>query len=48
LGVNTSFSSKEIAYALGFKDPAHFSKFYKSVTGENFTDFRSGTDLYNK
>lgn len=48
LGVNTSFSSKEIAYTLGFKDPAHFSKFYKSVTGENFTDFRSGTDLYNK
>ena len=48
LGVNTSFSSKEIAYTLGFRDPAHFYLFYKSVTGENFTDFRSGKDLYNK
>ncbi|PKO97442.1 MAG: hypothetical protein CVU12_00200 [Bacteroidetes bacterium HGW-Bacteroidetes-7] len=48
LGVNTSLSSKEIAYSLGFKDPAHFSKFYKNVTGENFTDFRIGKELYNK
>lgn len=48
LGVNTGLSSKEIAYSLGFKDPAHFSKFYKSVTGENFTDFRSSADLYNR
>lgn len=39
-GINTSLSSKEIAYMLGFNDPAHFSKFYKSATGGNFTDFR--------
>lgn len=41
-GVNTSLSSKEIAYMLGFNDPAHFSKFFKSTTGENFTNFREG------
>ncbi len=41
-GVNTSLSSKEISYMLGFNDPAHFSKFFKSATGENFTDFREG------
>jgi AraC family transcriptional activator of pobA len=33
-------SMKEIAYHLGFDDIAHFSKFFKSVYGKNFTDFR--------
>lgn len=33
-------SMKEIAYRLGFDDIAHFSKFFKSVYGKNFTDFR--------
>lgn len=33
-------SMKEIAYHLGFDDIAHFSKFFKSVHGKNFTDFR--------
>lgn len=31
---------KEIAYYLGFSDSAHFSKFFKSTTGMNFTDFK--------
>lgn len=31
---------KEIAYTLGFCDPAHFSKFFKSSAGTNFTDFK--------
>ena len=31
---------KEIAYHLGFDDIAHFSKFFKSVCGKNFSDFR--------
>ena len=31
---------KEIAYNLGFADSAHFSKFFKAVTGENFSDFK--------
>jgi AraC family transcriptional regulator, transcriptional activator of pobA len=39
-GVNTSLSSKEISYMLGFNDPAHFSKFFKSTTGETFKNFR--------
>ena len=31
---------KEIAYNLGFSDSAHFSKFFKVVTGENFSEFK--------
>jgi YesN/AraC family two-component response regulator len=31
---------KEIAYSLGFADSCHFSKFFKSVSGMNFTDFK--------
>lgn len=41
LGVHTGLSSKEIAYNIGFDDPSHFSKFYKNVTGESFTNFRN-------
>ncbi|WP_276485564.1 AraC family transcriptional regulator [Paraflavitalea pollutisoli] len=33
-------SMKEIAYALGFCNPAHFSKYFKSTTGINFTTFK--------
>ncbi|MEO8770810.1 MAG: helix-turn-helix transcriptional regulator [Ferruginibacter sp.] len=33
---------KEIAYSLEFTDSAHFSKFFKTVTGANFTDFKKG------
>jgi AraC-like DNA-binding protein len=35
-------SLKEIAYGLGFCDPAHFSKYFKNSAGRNFTDFRKG------
>ncbi len=31
---------KEVAYKLGFSDIAHFSKFFKSNTGANFSDFK--------
>ncbi|MDR3679926.1 MAG: helix-turn-helix domain-containing protein [Flavipsychrobacter sp.] len=31
---------KEIAYSLVFLDSAHFSKFFKAVTGTNFSDFK--------
>ena len=34
---------KEIAYYLGFFDPAHFSRFFKTFAGQNFTDFKRGT-----
>lgn len=33
---------KQIGYYLGFDDMAHFSKFFKMVTGINFTDFKKG------
>lgn len=35
-------SMKEIAYALGFNDMAHFSKFFKNNSGINFTNFKKG------
>jgi AraC family transcriptional regulator, transcriptional activator of pobA len=31
---------KQIGYYLGFNDMAHFSKFFKSATGMNFSDFK--------
>ena len=31
---------KEIAYGLGFSDDTHFSKFFKNISGTNFTSFR--------
>jgi AraC family transcriptional activator of pobA len=33
-------SMKEIAYSLGFDDPAHFSKYFKNFSGLNFKDFK--------
>lgn len=33
---------KEIAYDLGFLDPAHFSRFFKTFAGMNFSKFKSG------
>jgi AraC family transcriptional regulator, transcriptional activator of pobA len=38
--IYTNASMKEIAYSLGFFDPAHFSKYFKNITGKNFTDFK--------
>jgi AraC-like DNA-binding protein len=37
----TDKSAKEIAYALGFTNPAHFSRFFKMNTGKNISQFRS-------
>jgi AraC-like DNA-binding protein len=39
-------SMKEIAYYLGFCDPAHFSKYFKNSSGTNFTDFKKGAFSY--
>jgi AraC family transcriptional activator of pobA len=33
-------SMKEIAYSLGFDNLAHFSKYFKTNGGINFTDFK--------
>jgi AraC family transcriptional activator of pobA len=41
LGLHTELTSKEIAYRLGFDDPAHFSKFFKNENGESFSDFKT-------
>jgi len=38
---------KEIAYELGFFDSAHFSRFFKTVAGTNFTDFKKENSYYS-
>ncbi|HEY9839686.1 MAG TPA: helix-turn-helix domain-containing protein, partial [Candidatus Obscuribacterales bacterium] len=34
-------SLKQIAYDLGFEDPAYFSRLFRRCSGQNFTDFRN-------
>jgi AraC family transcriptional activator of pobA len=46
LGLHTKMSTKEIAYELGFDDPSHFSKFFKTCEGQNFSDFRQSIDNF--
>jgi AraC family transcriptional activator of pobA len=41
LGLHTQLTNKEIAYRLGFDDPSHFSKFFKNIEEQAFTDFRN-------
>lgn len=36
----TDKSAKEIAYALGFDNPAHFSRFFKQYSGSSISSFR--------
>lgn len=36
----TDRSAKEIAYTLGFANPAHFSRFFKQYSGTSISDFR--------
>ena len=38
---------KEIAYNLGFADSSHFSKFFKAVSGMNFSDFKKDILSYS-
>jgi len=37
----TDKSAKEIAWELGFENPAHFSRFFKAYSGENISSFRN-------
>jgi AraC family transcriptional regulator, transcriptional activator of pobA len=41
LGLHTQLTTKEIAYQLGFDDPSHFSKFFKNIEEQAFSDFRN-------
>jgi len=36
----TEKSGKEIGFDLGFEDPSHFSKFFKSNTGQSLSEFK--------
>jgi len=40
LSIFTAKSIKEIGYDLGFDDPSHFSKFFKTFTGNSIGEFR--------
>lgn len=40
MSVFTRKSSKEIGFDLGFEDPSHFSKFFKSNTGQSLVEFK--------
>jgi len=39
--LHTDQAIKEIAYEIGFKEPLHFSNFFKKQTGVSPSDFRS-------
>ena len=45
LSLFTSKSNKEIGYELGFGDPSHFSKFFKTFTGNSIGEFREAHHL---
>lgn len=42
IAIQSNQSMKEVAYQLGFDNLAHFSKFFKNKSGENFTSFKKG------
>ncbi|BDD01591.1 AraC family transcriptional regulator (plasmid) [Persicobacter psychrovividus] len=42
--VSSNSSIKDIAFELGFADPAHFSKFFKKKTGAWPVEFRQGVE----
>lgn len=43
--INTPYSSKEIAYKLGFSEPTHFSRFFKNHTQMSPNIFRKSNKL---
>jgi AraC family transcriptional regulator, transcriptional activator of pobA len=42
--VFTGKSAKEIGFELGFDDPSHFSKFFKTNAGQSLQEFRESLD----
>jgi AraC-like DNA-binding protein len=45
LVIFTDKSIKEIGFDLGFEDPSHFSKFFKSLAGTSLQDFKESISL---
>ncbi|HTK18272.1 MAG TPA: helix-turn-helix domain-containing protein [Mucilaginibacter sp.] len=45
--VFTDFSTKQIAYELGFKDPAYFNRYFKVNTKKTPSEFRNEFDYEN-
>jgi YesN/AraC family two-component response regulator len=45
MGRYSGAAMKEIAYSLGFMDLAHFSRFFKTFGGTNFSDFKRGASI---
>ncbi len=43
--VFTEKSAKEVGFELGFDDPSHFSKFFKSNTGQSLQEFKESLNL---
>lgn len=41
----TNYSTKEIAYELGFKDPTYFNRFFKQQTNKTPTEFRQNYEF---
>jgi AraC-like DNA-binding protein len=39
--IHSEISVKELAFKLGFEDPAHFSKLFKQMENQGFTEFRT-------
>lgn len=46
MGRYSDAGMKEIGYTLGFSDCSHFSKFFKTFSGMNFSDFKKGALSY--
>lgn len=45
IALYTDASMKEIAWDLGFEDPAHFSKLFKKCQGMTFTEYRASLQV---
>lgn len=43
--IGSGSTMKEVAYGLGFKDVAHFSKFFRNKAGMTFTDYKKAYQL---
>ena len=44
LAIYSDANMKMVAYALGFDDLSHFSKFFKNAAGINFSDFKKNSN----